>query len=96
MHFERLMGCTAHDLQRWLPEALGSYYPLCSLEIDGIRIIHTENPFIQMVGFTKSDRQIALLRIPQLLLQLKFINLTEHQIQALLERFDLYTRRGGG
>jgi hypothetical protein len=96
MRFERLMGCTAHDLQRWLPEALGSYYPRCTLEIDGITIIQVEDPLIQMVGLTKSDRQIALLRIPQLLLQLKFINLTDHQIQALLERFDLYTRRGGG
>jgi hypothetical protein len=49
-----------------------------------------------VVGFTKSDRQIALLRIPQLQLQLKFINLADHQVQVLLERFDLYTRRGGG
>lgn len=90
------MGCTAHDLQRWLPEALESYYLRCSLEIDGITIIHVEDPLIQIVGFTKNDRQIALLRIPQLQLQLKFINLTDHQIQALVERFDLYTRRGGG
>ncbi len=96
MQFERLMGCTAHDLQRWLPDALGSYYPRCSLEIDGITLIHVENPLIQMIGFTKNDRQIALLRIPQLQLQLKFTGLVDHQIQALLERFDLYTRRGGG
>jgi len=96
MRFERLMGCTAHDLQRWLPDALGSYYSRCSLEIDGITMIHAENPLIQMVGFTKNDRQIALLRIPQLQLQLKFTDLADHQIQALLERFDLYTRRGGG
>ena len=49
-----------------------------------------------MIASTRNDRQIALLRIPQLQLQLKFINLADHQIQALLERFDLYTRRGGG
>ena len=96
MHFERLMGCTAHDLQRWLPDALGSYYPQCSLEIDGLNVIHTPNPLIQMVGITKTDRQIALLRIPQLQLHLKFFNLADHQVQVLLERFDLYTRRGGG
>lgn len=96
MQFERLMGCTAHDLQRWLPEALGSYYPRCSLEIDGITIIHHKDPMIQLVGLTRNDRQIALLRIPQLHLQLKLIHLTDHQMQALLERFDLYTRRGGG
>jgi hypothetical protein len=96
MQLERLMGCTAHDLQRWLPDALGSYYSRCSLEIDGINIISTEDPIVQMVGVTKSDRQIALLRIPQLLLQLEFTDLTDHQIQELLERFDLYTRRGGG
>ena len=54
------------------------------------------DPLIQMIASTRNDRQIALLRIPQLQLQLKFINLADHQIQALLERFDLYTRRGGG
>ena len=96
MQFERLMGCTTEDLLRWLPDALGNYYSRCSLEIDGLKVIHTPDPLIEMVGFTKSDRQIALLRIPQLQLQLKFINLADHQIQALLERFDLYTRRGGG
>ncbi len=96
MQFERLMGCTAHDLQRWLPDALGIYYPRCSLNIDGIKVIHADEPLIQMVGVTKSDRQIALLQIPQLLLQLKFNNLADQQIQALLKRFDLYTRRGGG
>ncbi len=96
MQFERLMGCTTEDLLRWLPDALGDYYGDCSVEIDGKIWLQSAHAKVRMTGFTRDDRQISLLRIPQLDLQLCFFNLTIDQVQVILERFDLYTRRGGG
>ncbi len=91
------MGCTTADLLRWLPQALGELYMHTNLVIDGQTFLNAENPQLQIDGFVRSSRKIALLEIPVLELKLRFSkNWTSAGCQAALNRFDLYTRRGGG
>jgi hypothetical protein len=95
--FRREMGCTPEDLLRWLPEALGDLYPKTSLIIDHQKLLSGEPDRILMHGVTLKSRKIALLLIPVLELEIIFdTSFSAEQIQSILYRFDLYTRRGGG
>jgi len=96
MVFKRLMGCNVEDLIRWLPEALGSYYEHSMLDIDGLLYRDTPKPLIRLIGKTKPDHQVSLLRIPQLELNIEISDLVHIDIKTIIHRFDLYTRRGGG
>ncbi|NCY00385.1 MAG: hypothetical protein EBX45_01910 [Burkholderiaceae bacterium] len=96
MVFKRLMGCNVEDLIRWLPEALGSYYEHSMLDIDGLLYRDTPKPLIRLIGKTKPDHQVSLLRIPQLELNIEISDLVHDDIKTIIHRFDLYTRRGGG
>ena len=96
MVFKRLMGCNVADLIRWLPEALGSYYEHSMLDIDGLLYRDTPKPLIRLIGKTKPDHQVSLLRIPQLELSIEINDLVHDDIKTIIHRFDLYTRRGGG
>ena len=96
MVFKRLMGCSVEDLIRWLPEALGSYYEHSMLDIDGLLYRDTPKPLIRLIGKTKPDHQVSLLRIPQLELNIEISDLVHDDIKTIIHRFDLYTRRGGG
>lgn len=91
------MGCTPADLVRWMPQALGELYPLTSLVIDGQSSLNPTEPLLEINGLTMPSRKIALLEIPILSLKLTFAeSFTIAQCEAVLGRFDLYTRRGGG
>ncbi|NDF21059.1 MAG: hypothetical protein EBY19_02750 [Burkholderiaceae bacterium] len=96
MVFKRLMGCNVEDLIRWLPEALGSYYEHSMLDIDGLLYRDTPKPLIRLIGKTKPDHQVSLLRIPQLEINIEISDLVHDDIKTIIHRFDLYTRRGGG
>ena len=96
MVFKRLMGCSVEDLIRWLPEALSPYYEHSMLDIDGLLYRDSPNPLIRLIGKTKPDHQVSLLRIPQLELSIEISNLTHEDATRIILRFDLYTRRGGG
>jgi hypothetical protein len=96
MVFKRLMGCNVEDLIRWLPEALGSYYEHSTLDVDGLLYRDTPNPLIRIIGKTKPDHQVSLLRIPQLELSIELSDLMHDEVTTIIQRFDLYTRRGGG
>ena len=96
MVFKRLMGCNVEDLIRWLPEALGSYYEHSMLDIDGLLYRDTPKPLIRLIGKTKPDHQVSLLRIPQLELSIEMSDLAHDESTRMIQRFDLYTRRGGG
>jgi len=65
MVFKRLMGCNVEDLLRWLPEALGSHYEHSMLSIDGLLYRDSPKPLIRLIGKTKPDHQVSLLRIPE-------------------------------
>lgn len=95
--FERKMGCTTADLLRWLPQALGDLYPNTSLVIDGQTLKRAIHPQLQIFGSSQPIRKIALLEIPVLLVKLQFPeDWSQDRCEASLNRFDLYTRRGGG
>jgi hypothetical protein len=96
MVFKRLMGCNVEDLIRWLPEALGSYYEHSTLDVDGLLYRDTPNSLIRLIGKTKPDHQVSLLRIPQLELSIELSDLMHDEATTIIQRFDLYTRRGGG
>ena len=96
MAFKRLMGCSVEDLIRWLPEALGSYYEHSMLDIDGFLYRDCPNPLIHLIGKTKPDHQVSLLQIPQLELSIEISDLAHDEATRIIQRFDLYTRRGGG
>lgn len=94
---KREMGCTPDDLVRWLPEALSDLYQQTSLVIDDRELLLSPHSRIRMCGTTLKSRKIALLSIPVLDLAITFDTLfSAEQIQNILDRFDLYTRRGGG
>lgn len=91
------MGCSVDDLVRWFPLALGNFYTQTSLHIDGIELLQPKNPLIAIAGITRAPRKIALLSIPILSLRLQFDeSLDLAELRKIMERFDLYTRRGGG
>jgi hypothetical protein len=54
------------------------------------------NPFMRLIGKTKPDHQVSLLRIPQLELSIEISDLVHDDVTNIIHRFDLYTRRGGG
>lgn len=91
------MGCTTADLLRWLPQALGDHYLNASLVIDGQTLKQAPKPQLQIFGFSQPARKIALLEIPVLQVMLNFPDgWAKSDCEAILNRFDLYTRRGGG
>ncbi len=93
----REMGCSIEDLVRWFPLAMGDFYSQTSLKIDGSYLIQASQPLIVITGFSRPTRQIALLHIPVLQLNLSFVkSLSPTQCEQVIKRFDLYTRRGGG
>jgi hypothetical protein len=93
----REMGCSSEDLIRWLPLAMGSYYSFTNLIIDGMPIYAHPKPLVEINALTKSSRKIALLQIPVMDISFSFAEeLTINEQELLMNRFDLYTRRGGG
>jgi hypothetical protein len=91
------MGCSVNDLLRWLPQALGDLHPYADVVLDGQQRLVADNILIRITGSSRPGRQIALLQIPILDVDLIFAKtLTASQIEGALKRFDLYTRRGGG
>ena len=51
---------------------------------------------MRLIGKTKPDHQVSLLRIPQLELSIEISDLAHDASIIIIQRFDLYTRRGGG
>ena len=97
LQIKREMGCTPEDLVRWLPMALGDLFLHTSFEMDGKTLLQAVNPLMLITGTSKPERTIALLKIPVLDLNLTFADsLMKSQCEEALNRFDLYTRRGGG
>ncbi len=94
----RNMGCTKQELLRWLPNALGDLYVLTDIEIDQKKFQEITEAMIKVCATTQKPRQIALLSIPTLKVQLLFSKnkIGISKINVVMDRFDLYTRRGGG
>lgn len=96
--FSREMGCTEADWLGWLPAAMGQH----SWQRRGCTVsAEIKNPdgsvgFMQVTWQEIQPRQIALMRIPRLLVHFQFDGLTVAQRYTFMRRFDLYMQRGGG
>jgi len=92
------MGCTEADWLGWLPAAMGQH----SWQRRGCTVsAEIKNPdgsvgFMQVTWQEIQPRQIALMRIPRLLVHFQFDGLTVAQRYTFMRRFDLYMQRGGG
>lgn len=91
--FEREMGCTAAELRGWLPAACGEA-PLRWR--DGGADVALGPGWLHLDWQPLSPRRIALLVLPRLRVCFAFVDVADDERRRWLQRFDLYTRRGGG
>ena len=96
--FSREMGCTIAEWWSWLPQAIGPHP--WQREGDAVHIqIHANGTLLghlHMDWQELAPRQIALIRIPCLLVNFSFTGLDALQRYQFMRRFDLYMQRGGG
>ncbi|MEI7565980.1 MAG: hypothetical protein WCJ12_09860 [Burkholderiaceae bacterium] len=95
---QRVMGCSAEDLIRWLPNALGELLQSTSVVIDDKTHYDVPSAALVIAAHTKPAQQIALLKIPVLEVNFSFAMsaFNAEQVAQVIAKFDLYTRRGGG
>jgi hypothetical protein len=91
--FERDMGCTPAQWLGWLPQAIGEN----AYELSGSAVTVQIGSGQLLISWQESlPRQIALARIPRLLVSFTFSQLDAAQRYTFMKRFDLYMQRGGG
>lgn len=93
----REMGCSADDFARWLPGAT-DHAPRESGTEAG-RTWHRVRVGAGIVEISLQEdppRRIAGIVLPVLRVSFHFIDVDAAQRRAFLDRFDRYTRRGGG
>jgi hypothetical protein len=95
---QRVMGCSAEDLIRWLPNALGELLQSTSVVIDDKTHNDVPSAGLLIVAYIKPAYRIALLKIPVLEVNFSFAMsaFNAEQVAQVMAKFDLYTRRGGG
>lgn len=96
--FSREMGCTETEWLAWLPAALGEHVwqrTGSSVQVY-VQTSQSVQAQLRIRWREATPRQIALLRIPRLLVDFEFFGLDDAQRYALMRRFDLYMQRGGG
>jgi hypothetical protein len=91
--FERDMACTEAEWLQWLPAAIGSHPS--TLESGAARVV-LGGGALQLRWQAQPPRQIALIRLPRLHVSFAFSDVPDAERQAFMQRFDLYTQRGGG
>ena len=91
--FERDMACTEAEWLGWLPAAIGPW----PWQRDGACAVVLLGPgSLHLHWQSAPPRQIALLRLPRLLVRFQFHAVNAEERARFVARFDLYTRRGGG
>lgn len=90
----RDMGCTPADLVRWMPAAVG-YQPIRWMQ-SACEVTLTEGRSVRFVWQVLAPRRMALMRIERLRLDIVFTGCDAGMRRVFLDRFDAYTRRGGG
>lgn len=92
-HFERDMACTEAEWLLWLPAAVGQH----AWERQGATArVQLGGGTLQLGWQAQPPRVIALLRLPRLAVRFAFDGVDAAQRLAFMQRFDLYTQRGGG
>lgn len=97
-NFSREMGCTEAEWLGWLPAAMGQHAWQLSGQAASVEIKNADGSVGCMTVKWQdgAPRQIALMRIPRLLVSFEFEGLMEAQRYTFMRRFDLYMQRGGG
>jgi hypothetical protein len=90
---EREMGCTLEELARWLPGATGH---AVATPVPGGWRLAVPGGEVLLEAEPRPPRRIARLALPVLLVRFRFLGLGQADRTAFLERFDAWTRRGGG
>ncbi len=91
--FERDMACTEAEWLAWLPRAVGAH----ACVVSGAQARATlGSGTLQLSWRVQAPRVIALMRLPRLLVRFDFSGVPEAERHAFMQRFDLYTQRGGG
>lgn len=91
--FERDMACTEAEWLGWLPAAIGDH----GYELAGSRAhVRIGRGQLQLQWRVQPSRVIALIRLPRLAVRFAFHDVPDAARHAFMQRFDLYTQRGGG
>lgn len=92
------MGCTEAEWLGWLPAAMGHHAWQRNGQSASVDIKNADGSLgrMQVQWQDGAPRQIALIRIPRLLVSFQFEGLTDAQRYTFMRRFDLYMQRGGG
>ena len=90
---EREMGCTLEELERWLPGATGQ---AAATPIPGGWRFAVSGGEVVLETEPRPQRRIALMVLPVLFVRFRFLGLGPEARAVFLERFDAWTRRGGG
>lgn len=97
MKIERVMGCTAAELEGWLPRALlGAVLALESDAEAGRYRASFEDGRLTIEWRVLEPRQIAMLRVPQLEVCFSYSGFEDARRQVVQTYFDRATQRGGG
>jgi hypothetical protein len=90
---EREMGCTREEFMRWLPGA--ARHARAVIQGDGLSLA-VAGGRVEIGLEERPDRRIALVVLPVLAVRFRFLGLGGAARAEFLERFDAFTRRGGG
>ncbi len=90
---EKEMGLTHRDFFRTIGSALGTE----DFEVwdTGVRVSSGAQTLQIQLGH-EMERRIALMVIPRTLVTLTFTNYPEDEVKAVIKRFDMRFKRGGG
>lgn len=91
--FERDMACTVAEWLQALPAAIGAHP--CALQ-DGAARVALGHGVLALRWVVLPPRVIARMRLPRLLVRFEFQDVPPAERIAFMQRFDLYTQRGGG
>ena len=87
------MACTEAEWLAWLPRAVGAYpYEVNTASAQ----VTLGDGRLQLAWSAQPERVIALVRLPRLSVRFAFSGVGEAERHAFMQRFDLYTQRGGG
>jgi hypothetical protein len=92
--FEREHGCTPAEWLAWLPGAVGAHR--WSPVGDGGARVDITGGTLHLHWRPAPPRQIALIRMPRLLVAYRFDGVPAAERVRFMQRFDLYMQRGGG
>ena len=91
--FDKEMGINHRDFFRILPQALGT----TDYARTGNRIrMESGKKRLEISLGPEGKRTIALMSLPVTMVNLRFTNYGEAELDDAMARFDLYFRRGGG